>query len=189
MDELIEHQLIQRSKNGDPEAFGQLMEAHQERVYGLAYRLVGDGEGADAVTQDTFVQAHRSLRQFKGRSRFMTWLYAIAVRKAADRQRESGSRRGTVSLSDSPQVSASVHRSPVPGPVEALHEKELAELLGDAMMKLPSDQRAALALVAQERLSYRDAAQILSCPEGTVAWRVWNARRLLRDMLSDYLQS
>ena len=80
MDEFTEQQLIQRSKSGDPEAFGQLMEAHQERVYGLACRLAGDAEGADTVTQDTFVQAYRSLRQFKGRSRFMTWLYAIAVR-------------------------------------------------------------------------------------------------------------
>jgi len=187
VDELIERQLIERSKKGDPEAFGQLMEAHQERLYGLAYRLAGDAEGADAVTQDTFVQAYRSLPQFKGRSRFMTWLYAIAVRKALDRRSEERPGRDVIGLADQ-DVSADVRRASAPGPFDALHEKELAALLGDAMMKLPSDQRAALALVAQEGLSYRDAAQVLSCPEGTVAWRVWNARRLLRDMLGDYLQ-
>ena len=56
------------------------------------------------------------------------------------------------------------------------------------MMKLPSDQRAALTLIAQEGLSYKEAARILSFPEGTVAWRVWKARQLLRDMLADYLE-
>jgi RNA polymerase sigma-70 factor (ECF subfamily) len=185
VDEIVETQLIRRSQRGDHEAFDQLMEAHHERVYRLACRLTGSADEADGVTQDTFVQAYCSLRQFKGRSRFMTWLYSIAVRKALDLRRERNSSRETLSLAD---PSADSRRSSASGPLEALREKEFAGLLSDAMMKLPADQRAALTLIAQEGLSYKEVAHMLSFPEGTVAWRVWKARQLLRDMLASYLE-
>ncbi len=185
MDEIVEIQLIQRSQCGDHEAFDQLMQAHHERVYRLAFRLTGSAGEADGVTQDTFVQAYCSLRQFKGRSRFMTWLYSIAVRKALDLRRERHSSRETLSLADPP---ADSRRPSSSGPLETLRGKEFAALLGDAMMKLPADQRAALTLIVQEGLTYKEVARILSFPEGTVAWRVWKARQFLRDMLSDYLE-
>ena len=134
MDEIVEIQLIRRSQRGDHEAFDQLMQAHHERVYRLAFRLTGSADEADGVTQDTFVQAYCSLRQFKGRSRFMTWLYSIAVRKALDLRRERHSSRETLSLADPP---ADSRRPSSSGPLETLREKEFAALLSDAMMKLP----------------------------------------------------
>jgi RNA polymerase sigma-70 factor (ECF subfamily) len=185
VDEIVETQLIRRSRRGDHEAFDQLMQAYHERVYRLAYRLTGSADEADGVTQDTFVQAYCSLRQFKGRSRFMTWLYSIAVRKGLDLRRERHSSRETLSATDPP---ADARRSSARGPLETLREKEFAGLLSDAIMKLPGDQRAALTLIVQEGLSYKEVARILSFPEGTVAWRVWKARQLLRDMLADYLE-
>ncbi len=185
MDEIVETQLIRRARHGDHEAFDQLMQAHHERVFRLACRLTGSADEADAVTQDTFVQAYCSLRQFKRRSRFMTWLYSIAVRKALDARRERHSDRETLSVADPP---ADSRRSPASGPSEALREKEFAGLLSDAIMKLPADQRAALTLIVQEGLSYKEVARILSFPAGTVAWRVWKARQSLRDMLADYLE-
>jgi RNA polymerase sigma-70 factor (ECF subfamily) len=185
VDEALEIQLIRQSQRGDHDAFDQLMQAHHERVYRLACRLTGSADEADGVTQDTFVQAYCSLRQFKGRSRFMTWLYSIAVRKALDLRRERHSSRETLLPPDQP---ADSRRSPAKSPVEALREKEFAGLLSDAIMKLPADQRAALTLIVQEGLSYKEVARILSFPEGTVAWRVWKARQLLRDMLAEYLE-
>jgi RNA polymerase sigma-70 factor (ECF subfamily) len=115
----------------------------------------------------------------------MTWLYSIAVRKAMDARRERHSDRETLPLADPP---ADSRRSPASGPSEALREKEFAALLSDAIMKLPADQRAALTLIVQEGLSYKEVARILSFPAGTVAWRVWKARQSLRDMLADYLE-
>jgi RNA polymerase sigma-70 factor (ECF subfamily) len=189
VDEVLEDKLVRRSQRGDQEAFDELMQAHHEQVYRLAFRLTGGADEADSVTQDTFVQAYCSLRKFKRRSRLMTWLYSIAVRKAMDLRRERQSNRETVSLAeDCPATPGDSRRSAASGPLEALREKEFAALLSDAMMKLPPDQRATLALVAQEGLSYREAARILSFPEGTVAWRVWKARQFLRDALGDYLE-
>ena len=141
---------------GDHEAFDSL-QAHHERVYRLAFRLTGSADEADGVTQDTFVQAYCSLRQFKGRSRFMTWLYSIAVRKALDLRRERHSSRETLSLADPP---ADSRRPSSSGPLETLRGKEFAALLGDAMMKLPADQRAALTLIVQEGLTYKEVARI-----------------------------
>jgi RNA polymerase sigma-70 factor (ECF subfamily) len=183
VDQAAVSDLVEQAQKGDRGAFGSLMEMHQEQLYRLAYRLTGQAEAAEAVTQDAFVQAYRSLRQFQGRSSFMTWLYTIAVRKAADRHRENKRTRVVRSLDRDTPLHDDARRPATPDPLEELQGKELAERLSGAITELPPDQRAALVLIAQEGLSYRDAAGALGCSEGTLAWRVWNARRLLRDRL------
>lgn len=183
MDKESETRLVKLAKSGDRNAFGSLMEMHQERLFRVACRLTGRTDIAEAVTQDTFVQAYRSMRQFQERSSFMTWLYSIAVSKAADRHREARRARAVLPLDGGSPIHTDARRSTARGPMEELEDKELAALLDNAIMELPAEQRAALVLVIQEGLSYRDAADALGCPEGTVAWRVWNARRLLRDNL------
>ena len=186
MDEAAERELVRRFKDGDMAAFDILVEEHQARVYRLAYRLTGGPQEADALTQDAFVQAFQSLPGFGGRSRFMTWLYAITVRKAVDRRRERA-RHAAFSLTDRLDPVVDARRPADQDPAVVLREKELSELLAEAIGKLPADQRAALALVVQEGLSYREASKALRCSQGTVAWRVWNARRLLREMLGKHL--
>ena len=185
MDQANVSDLLELARKGDRDAFGALMEMHQERLYRLAYRLTGQAEAAETVTQDAFVQAYRSLSQFEGRSRFITWLYAIAVRKAADQHRKKERRHEVLSLDRDVTIHKDARRPASQGPAEELQGKELAELLAGAIMKLPPDQRAALVLIAQEGLSYRDAAGALGCSEGTLAWRIWNARRLLRGILKE----
>ena len=177
--------LVAQAKGGDRKAFGDLVEIHQAALYRAAHRMAGHTEAAEAATQDAFVQAYRSLRKFEGRSSFSTWLYAILVRKVADGRRDAGRAQEARSLDEGPAVHEDMRRAAAPGPAEALQGKELAELAEGAMMRLPRDQRAALVLVAQEGLKYSEAAETLGCSEGTVAWRVWNARRLMREMLRE----
>lgn len=187
MDQANVAELVKQAQGGDRDAFGVLMEMHQALAYRMAYRLTGQADAAEAVTQDAFVQAYRSLPQFKGKSRFTTWLYSILARKAVDRHRSQRRSRASFSLDEQPAIHKDFRRAPSPTPAEEMQGRELGELLLRAMMDLPSDQRAALAMVAQEGLTYRDAAEALGCSEGTVAWRVWNARRLLREMLKAHL--
>mgnify|MGYP003799722005 CR=1 FL=1 len=186
-DEAAERELVARCRKGDARAFDALMEAHTGRVYRLAWRLSGKAEDADALTQDVFVQAFRSIRQFDGRSRLMTWLYSITVRKALDLRR-ARRRQAILTLGERLDPAVDLRRPVSQDPARALEEKELNEALDRAILRLPADQGAALALVAQEGMSYREAARALGCSQGTVAWRVWNARRLLRAMLGGRLE-
>lgn len=186
--EADERTLIARFRGGDVAAFDALVESHHARVYRLAWRLSGNADDADTLTQDVFVQAFRALPQFDGRSRFMTWLYAITVRKSLDLRR-ARKRQPALTLSDRVDPALDLRRPMSQDPSLALEEKELNETLNQAILKLPAEQSAALTLVVQEGMSYREAARALRCSQGTVAWRVWNARRLLRDMLGDRLKS
>lgn len=185
MDEKSELLLIEQAKQGDRNAFETLMDNSFDRVFRLAYRITGSREAAEDVAQEVFLQAYRSLPRFRSDCRFSTWLHVIAVRKSIDWRRQTKIERGTTHVVDwsNPGVNDTRQGN---DPVQMTHAKELGELLDAAIMKLPPDQRAALALVVQEGHSYQDAAEVLECSIGTVAWRVWNARRLLRDMLSEY---
>lgn len=186
MDERTERRLIESAKDGHREAFEALMEVNYEKVFRLAYRVTGSRDGAENVTQEVFVQAYRSLPRFRNDCRFSTWLHVIATRKAIDWRRETTAERSTVRILDwnSPGVKDT---NPGIDPVEVAQKHELEEILAGAILKLPADQRAALALVVQEGYSYSDAAEMLNCSVGTVAWRVWNARRLLKEMLEGYV--
>ena len=187
MDEITERDLIEQSRNGKWRAFDALMRCNQEKVYRLAYRLTGRHEEADTVTQDVFVQAYRSLNNFEGRSRLATWLHTIAVRTVQNLRRRRNSSPSVASLSARPEIAEDARRPAASDPAKAAANKEFQELLDDAIMKLPFEQRAALTLVALDGLSYADAARCLECSEGTVSWRIWRARHCLRKMLSGYL--
>lgn len=182
-----ERALIAQWKKGDEGAFETLMRTHHARVFRLAYRFTGDRDEAEMVTQDTFVQAFRSLGSFSGRSRLMTWLYSIATRKAIDRRRRRRVEERVQPLADDAEPARDGRRAGEADPAQRLDAKELQERLRGAMERLPADQRAALALVTQEGMDYNDAARVMGCSRGTIAWRVFNARKLLREMLADYL--
>jgi len=187
LSEQAEHALIDQCARGDSRAFDTLMKANQAQVFRLAYRFTGNRDEAEMVTQDTFIQAFRSLKGFDGRSRLMTWLYAITVRKAIDRRRRRRVEKRTQSLAEDAEPATDGRRARAPDPAEQLGAQELQEQLRDALARLPADQRAALVLVTQEGMDYREAARVMNCSRGTIAWRVFNARRLLREMLSGYL--
>lgn len=187
MSDASEEALVRRLKRGDSAAFDDLLQTHHPDVYRLAFRLTGSSETAESLTQDVFVQAFVSLKNFDGRSRLMTWLHTIAVRKVLD-SKKTRDRRAAFSLSNA----APGHNEPIantPDPSEIAHWKEMKHLLGDALLKLPEEERAALVLVLHEAMSYREAGEALRWPAGTVAWRVHNARRMLREMLAGPLQA
>ena len=183
MDEAAERELVERARRGEWSAFDTLVEGHQRRVYGLAYRLTDSHDDADAITQDVFIQAYQSFGQFGGRSRFMTWLYTITLHRVLDRRRRLKGGPRTFSLEDGPDVASDGRRDAPGGPPEGLRLTELHQMLREALGKISLEKRAALTLVVQHGYAYREAARILGCPKGTVAWRVWDARRRLREMV------
>ena len=179
---------LDRARNGDREAFGRLVRRHQRRVYAAALHILGNHSDADDATQETFVKAFRGLPQFDGRSDFFTWLYRITVNTALNSLR--GGKRGSALSQKSGTEAAHVGGRPeslgqnAPDPAQkAQTSGEIARVL-EAISELSPSLRVTLVLATIEDLPHKQIAEILEIPEGTVAWRVNEARRLLRQRLA-----
>lgn len=182
-----ELELIEKSKTGDGAAFGQLIRMHQRRLFGCAIQMLGDrGEAEDAV-QETFLRAYRAIDRFDGRAELSTWLYRICINVSLNTIR----RRRRVEASDigDPRVPEPA-ADPTQGQTDPRHTAEAQELYGrlaKALDSLSPSLRATVIMVLIDGVPQKDAAETLGCSEGTIAWRVHEARRRLRDLLGDFL--
>ncbi|HKA87605.1 MAG TPA: sigma-70 family RNA polymerase sigma factor [Haliangiales bacterium] len=163
-----DHELAQRAKDGDREAFAQLVKKHQRRAYATAMHLTGQHSDADDVVQEALLRAYRGLHGFDGRAAFSTWLHRIVVNVALNHLRAR--RRPTLPI----EAAAGVG---LPPRVEPRAE---ARVVLAALAELSPPLRVTLVLATVEDMPYREIAETLGVPEGTVAWRVNQARKLLR---------
>lgn len=169
-----ETELLTQFRRGDRAAFDALYTRYAPGVFAFARRLTGGNTGdAEDLTQETFVAAFRGAAQFRGGARLSTWLMAIALRRFRDKTRHA------------PPPSAAVNENdPSPAvPVEAAALHNVA--FERALAVLDPNLRAAFLLVAGQGLTHREAAAILQIPIGTAKWRVAEAARRLRSVLSD----
>jgi len=178
--------IVERARSGDREAFGTLVRKYQQRVYMTAYRMMGSHADADDVAQEAFVRAFRGLKGFNAQSDFFTWLYRIVVNVALNHLRRP-QRKRMVSV-DEVKLPLKDQAVAADDPRRALELKQMVLDIGHALDGLPDTLRATVVLVLFEGMPYRDAAEILECSEGTVAWRVHEARRKLRGPLGKYLK-
>jgi RNA polymerase sigma-70 factor (ECF subfamily) len=180
--------LIERCRAGDLAAFEPLVEKYRQRVYRLAYNVLRDPEEAWDVSQDAFIRAFQALSSFRGDSAFYTWLFRIVMNVARDRARQHAARGrafGTerVEEEDWDRVLAGQGAAPDTRAVQV----EERERIGRALSTLSEQHRAIIMLSDLEGLSYREIAEVLSIPMGTVMSRLHNARRRLRDALGPLL--
>jgi RNA polymerase sigma-70 factor, ECF subfamily len=175
---------LDRARGGDRAAFGRLVRLHQRRVYAASLHILGNHSDADDATQEAFVRAYRALARFDGRADFFTWLYRIAVNTALNALRSG--KRGKALASRGGDEAAhlggrpeALGEDPV-GPRERVAQAgELARVL-DAVAQLSPALRVTIVLATIEELPHKQIAEILEIPEGTVAWRINEARRLLK---------
>jgi RNA polymerase sigma-70 factor (ECF subfamily) len=168
---------IRRAKSGDREAFGALVRRHQRRVYATAFRVVANHSDADDLTQEAFLRAYRALGTFDGRSDFFTWLYRIVVNLALNHLRQQQRRRAAPLDDGRLPAGWDLGGTDLRSQAEA---KELFARVVDALGTLSPALRVTVVLAVVEELPHKQVAEILGCSEGTVAWRVNQARKLLR---------
>jgi len=184
MPQKSDRDLVDAARTGDAEAFGVLVRRHQKRIYRLAVHLLRDAAEAEDVTQDTFVRAYGALDRFDGRSQPFTWMYRIAVNLSlnAIRSRKTGRKATTP---DDPRIEAVLadKKSVEADPARLAADRQAALALCDGIDLLSETLRTTLILVSVDGLSHGEAAEILGCPEGTIAWRVHEARKKLRAYL------
>lgn len=185
MSQKSDRELVDAARKGDAESFGVLVRRHQKRIYRLAVHLLRDAAEAEDVTQDTFVRAYGALDRFDGRSEPFTWMYRIAVNLSlnAIRSRKSGRKATTP---DDPRIEGLLadRKSVEADPARLASDRQAALALAEGIDELSETLRTTLILVSVDGLSHGEAAAVLGCPEGTVAWRVHEARKKLRAHLA-----
>ncbi len=180
---LSDRDLVDRARAGDRAAFGELVRRYGPRVRNLARQLVRGHADADDVAQEAFVRAQQALARFDGRSEFFTWIYRITVNLSLNRARSLAVRRH-VDIDDAGLEGALVERPG--GPTDAgrvIDRQRVARALLDELDALSEGLRATLLLVCVDGVAQEEAAEILGCSPGTVAWRVHEARKRLREGL------
>ncbi len=164
------------------------MERYRQRVWRLAYRVLRDREEAWDCAQEAFVRAFQSLGSFRGQSAFYTWLFRITVNLATDRQRARGAQARAFGAEQVPDEEwTRTTRDPGAGPEHAAARAEQRERIRRALDSLPPKARTIIMLSDVEGLSYREIAEVLNCPIGTVMSRLHNARKRLKTLLGPML--
>ena len=163
---------------GDPDAFGELVRRHRDRLWAVALRTTGDPEEAADALQDAFISAFRNAASYRGEAAVTTWLHRVVVNACLDRMRRRKARPAVPLLDDE-----SGHHG-IADPRDDLDRFELRHEIDRALATLPVDQRAAIVLVDVEGLSVADAAAILEVPEGTIKSRCSRGRARLAVLLA-----
>jgi len=180
--------LVERSRNGDLAAFEPLVEKYRERVWRLAFNYLRDREEAWDVAQEAFVRAWQALPSFRGQSAFYTWLFRIVVNVATDRARQRAARGRAFGTEAVPEEDWDrVMVEPGAGPEESAARAEQRQRIRRGLEALPEHHRAIIMLSDLEGLSYREIAEVLQIPMGTVMSRLHNARKRLRAVLGPLL--
>jgi RNA polymerase sigma-70 factor, ECF subfamily len=184
---ISEPELVRRAQAGNETAFGQLVEAHSERVYGALRRFGLRPDEAEDVAQEVFLRAWRGLARFEGRAQLSTWLYRIAFNEA---QRRLAKREP---VNDRPQAGGEDAIARVPlathlSPQRQVLEHDFTATLDRALAQLPAEWRVAVVLRDIEGLSTEEAAAVVGVREAAFKSRLHRGRMKLRVLLEPYLE-
>lgn len=179
--------LVEECRRGDPRAFDALVNRYRDRIYNAAYRFLGNHEEAADVCQEVFVRAYRAIERFEGKAKVATWLYSITLNLCRNRVRDS-KRKGRdkgVSLELLQDHASGLVAGGGATPSDTAIHGELESALQACLEALPEHYRMAFVLRTYEDLTYEEIAESMACPSGTVKSRLNQARRLLRDCLTE----
>ena len=179
MDEI----LLRKAKQGDPDAFGRLMEPLEQRIWRICWHYTGDREAASDCGQEAMLRVWRGLSTWRGDNAFESWVYRIAANCCLDWLRKK--KRDRSESMDALQDQGFDPADQAPGTEARVLAADERQRLREAIAALPEDQREALVLTQLEGVSYAEAAEITGVSEGTVKSRINRAREKLRELLAE----
>lgn len=190
----IDKALVERARNGDTEAFNELVIRYRERVYAMIYHLVRNEQDAWDVSQEAFVRAWKAMGRFQAKSSFYTWLYRIAHNAAIDWIRRSPPLADSLDDPDrntdpTPAPGQNVAPTPAPSPDDQAERRDLRGEIDRALATLSEEHRAVVVLKEFDGLSYKEIAEVTDTSIGTVMSRLFYARKKLQTLLKDHYES
>ncbi|MEM8846941.1 MAG: RNA polymerase sigma factor [Bacteroidota bacterium] len=183
MTDTTDQQLIKSTLNGDAKAFAQLVDRHQSYVFTLVVRMIKVKEESEEVAQDVFIKAYRSLKDFKGDSKFSTWLYRIAYRAALDHIRKNKKRQKTYELLE--EITES-NVNLVDTPFESIQKVERQEHVKKCIAQLSESDAAVVTLFYFEELSIKEIGMITQLTEDNIKVKLHRSRKKLFELLQSF---
>ncbi|MGA2207010.1 MAG: sigma-70 family RNA polymerase sigma factor [Terracidiphilus sp.] len=182
-------QIVRRCMDGDSGAWAEMVRTHQRRVYGLCYRFTGNAADAEDLTQDVFLKIYSNLGSFDvARGSLQVWITTMTRNLLVDNFRRTRHQRATGSLDEGWEQTEELR--PIdrlvaagPSPHESAARKELARMVQGALAKVSVDLREAVILRDLQDLDYKEIAQVIGIPEGTVKSRISRGRAELARLL------
>ncbi|MCI8689570.1 MAG: sigma-70 family RNA polymerase sigma factor [Oscillibacter sp.] len=181
MNDVQEQTWIAAARQGDSEAFAELVRLYEKRVLALTLRMCRNPEIAAEAAQEAFLAAWQGLKFFREESRFSTWLYRLASNACVDVLRREGRHQGHASLEDE-ELNLDVP-SALPTPQEEAERRELGEQIEAGLQALPPEYRSVLILRELHQLRYDEIAEAMELDVGTVKSRISRGRKRLRSFL------
>jgi len=179
-----EEQLVTSSKKGDQDAFAQLVQKHQRRVFNLVFRMLQQYEEANEATQETFLAAWQGLPSFRGDARFSTWLYRIAYNCALKQLEQRKRDKALQVVVQAEQIAASIGQEQRVDAALETHARQT--MVQEQLSQLPAKYRIVLILRHLQEMTYEEMAQILTMPIGTIKTHLFRARNLLKERLEKF---
>ncbi|MGI8897475.1 MAG: RNA polymerase sigma factor [Pyrinomonadaceae bacterium] len=181
-----DEQIVERALTGDAEAFGEIVLRWEQRIFALAYSMLGREEDARDATQETFLAAFRNLRGFRGEAKVSSWLHRIAVNQCITRQRRAKV-RNEAAIEDEEVRHASSFSSPLElSPARVAEGRESIDAVRRAVNSLPLDLRQVVLMKEFEELTFREIAEALDLPLSTVKSRLYTAMSQLQMRLKKF---
>ena len=175
--------LIVRIVQGDADAFSEIVSRYKDRVYGMAYRVLGDPDEADECAQDIFVRVYDSLSSFRGDSALSTWIYRVAYNLSLDYARKRSRKRKKEAVSSNDLDYASTLPDSRSNPETLALRNEQSREIQSALLKLDDDQRELIVLCDIEGKDYDEIREITGLAMGTIKSRISRGRTKLRELL------
>jgi len=187
MGDFSDDQLVKLAKQGNLEAFSELAGRFKQKIYNTILSFTKNHQDTDDLTQETFVHAFKSLKNFKQRSSFYTWFYRIAVNLTLTFLKKRSREKDRDVFSEDHSFRRSGEASNA-SPERYSLKMELTERLNKAIDSLPLLYKMSFILVVFQGMTHDQAASVLSCSENTVSWRMHKARKMLQTKLRPYLE-
>jgi RNA polymerase sigma factor (sigma-70 family) len=178
-----DQQLIEQTLKGDTSSFGKLVERYQDFVFTIAFRIMKVREEAEEVAQDSFIKAYESLNSFRGESKFSSWLYSIAYRKALDALRKNKKYKASEIIDD-------ITEGEVSGIEDALHyleDEERKKAIQDCILKLSEDEATIITLYYFQDQSVREISTITGLSEDNIKVKLYRSRKKLFGFLKHFI--
>src|SRR5207245_4613361 len=186
--DVSELDVVRRCQAGDTEAFDELVTRYRTRVFSMIYNMVHSEQDAWDLAQDSFLKAWKSIKRFRGRSSFYTWIYRIVMNVTIDWLRKKQVKGAGAEFNDAIQlreIEPASRTSPKadPLPHERMERSEIRERIDNAIAQISPEHRAVILMKEIEEMQYHEIAEALGCSIGTVMSRLFYARKKLQNLL------